>query len=259
MYFNSRIFTPCLISESSKNHHFYLSNYLCSIVIQNKEETATRAEYERSIFILLCRKFLTVKGKSTNCKTKIFKENSSSNSNTENKQTKSQQRIIINTLDVMSLTATFLDWCLCYYLQTDAYMTGNKWMRMSNGNGKVRDECDIQYQNIPGTLGSQEVGTILDTMVARLKPDILFIGEADSTVTKAACPEGYVWVGGKLKGKTEKIRMSAIISNRVQYKVMKTETEVPAVTLKVMDWNIVGIYREWAPQGDPQVSRVGRF
>ena len=49
------------------------------------------------------------------------------------------------------------------------------------------------------------LGTQLDSIVSRMKPDVLFVGEANSEDIKAACPEGYVWVGGNLKSKIQEI------------------------------------------------------
>ena len=61
----------------------------------------------------------------------------------------------------------------------------NKLMHMANGNKmskpvKVKDFLDVMYQNLPGSLGVTTLGTQLDSIVSRLKPDVLFVGEADS-------------------------------------------------------------------------------
>ena len=200
MYLSYRILRRCLISESN-NVSFYLSNYNASLVISTQEtRTFTRKLLQQDLQQLLCRKLLlTDKGKS-NQKYNNLQTSNKQTYNYINSPETTSSKAIINIKSVMSLTATFLDWCHCTHLHTDANMTGNFWMRMSNGNGKVKDELDIQYQNIPGSLGVQEVGTVLDTMVSRLKPDVLFLGEVDSSLTKAACPDGYSWVGGHLKG-----------------------------------------------------------
>ena len=89
-------------------------------------------------------------------------------------QQKFLQTANIDTLGIMSLTATILAWLTLADIQTDALDWGhstisNKWMSMSNGNGKMSNELDVMYQNVPGSLGVEEVGVILDTLVATLE------------------------------------------------------------------------------------------
>ena len=92
-------------------------------------------------------------------------------------------------------------------------------------------------------LGVTTLGAQIGSIVGRINPDVLFIGEADSDDVKAACPDGYNWVGGALKGKDEDVRMSAIIRENFPYKTFKVNTMVPAVGLKIGEWKIVGIYK----------------
>ena len=152
-------------------------------------------------------------------------------------------------------TATELVWCDLSKLQTDS-IAWNRFMRLSNGNGtgkakvKVKAFLDIMYQNLPCTLATSTVGTQLETLVTRYKPDILFLGEADGEDVKAGCPEGYAWVGGSLKSKKNLIRVSAIVNDKIPFKTFNIKTKVPAVGIKVGEWKIVGVYREWALEGD---------
>ena len=94
------------------------------------------------------------------------------------------------------LTATALVWCFSDLVHTDS-IAWNRYMHSINGNrpGKVKDFGDIMYQNLPGTLGVDTLGTQLSSIVERIKPDVLFVGEAHSENVKAACPDGYNWVG----------------------------------------------------------------
>ena len=172
-----------------------------------------------------------------------------------------------NLATMAILTATILVWCYSVALHTDS-ASWNKFMHLSNGNrsGKVKDFIDVMYQNLPGVLGVPTLVTQLVSIVKRMRPDVLFIGEADSDDIKAACPEGYNWVGGSLKNKKESIRVSAIVREDLPYKTFKINTLVPAVGLKIGEWKVVGIYREWSMCGDQstktkelQVERLRDF
>ena len=124
-------------------------------------------------------------------------------------------------------------------------------MRMMNGNrvGNSKDSLDIMYQNLPCTLNAESVGTQLDSLTERFKPDILFIGEADSDLVRSGCPDGYAFVDGNIKGRVKITRVSAIVNINIKYKAFKINTMVPAVGVKVGEWTLVGIYREWAKEG----------
>ena len=165
------------------------------------------------------------------------------------------------------LSATTLVWCILSALQTDS-VSGNKFMHLSNGNrsGRVKDFIDVMYQNLPGVLGVPTLGTQLVSIVERMHPDVLFVGEADSEDVKAACPEGYNWVGGSLKNKKDRIRVSAIVRENLPFKTFRINTLVPAVGIKIGEWKAIGIYREWALCGDEntktkelQVERLKDF
>ena len=168
---------------------------------------------------------------------------------------------------VAYFSATMLVWRYFSHLHTDP-IVWNKLVRMSNGNrpGKVKDFLDIMYQNLPGVLGVTTLGTQLESIVSRLRPDVLFVGEADSEDVEASCPDGYVWVGGTLKSKKEEIRMSAIVQDKLPFKTFRVNTLIPAVGLQVGEWKLLGIYREWAMCGDQttkskdhQVDRLTDF
>ena len=167
-------------------------------------------------------------------------------------------------------TATFSDWCYCRSIQTDSNLDWNHHMRMINGNrsGKlVKDSLEVLYQNLPGSLGEDQVGTHLDTITERFKPDILFVGETETEKVKSSCPDGYTWVGGNLKGgKKGIIRVSALISDKLPFKAFNINTKIPAVGLKVGQWKFIGVYREWALEGDQstkarldQIDRLSDF
>ena len=165
-------------------------------------------------------------------------------------------------------TATILAWCYSSSFQTDAD-SWNKFMHLSNGNrpGKrVKDYLDVMYQNLPGVLGVDILSTQITGIVERMHPDVLFIGEADSENVKAACPDGYNWVGGCLKNKIELIRVSALVRETVPFQTFKVNTMVPVVGLKIGEWKLLGVYREWALCGDQttkakeqQVERLDDF
>ena len=164
-------------------------------------------------------------------------------------------------------TATMLDCCLSDLVHTDA-VSWNKYMRMSNGNGpgKVKDFVDCMYQNLPGVLSVPILGTQLGTIVTRMNPDVLIVGEADSENVKAACPDGYNWVGGSLKNSKKTIRVSALVKENLPYKTFTVRTKVPVVGLKIGEWRVLGIYREWALEGDKdtkarelQIERLSNF
>ena len=149
-----------------------------------------------------------------------------------------------------TLTATPLVCGNLTKLQTDS-VSWNHFMRMINGNkGKVKDFLDVMYQNLPGVLGASTLGTQIESIVSRMNPDILFIGEADSENVKQDCPDGYVYVGGSLKTKKEDIRVSVIIRDNIPFKTFKVNTLIPVVGIKVGEWRLLGIYREWALCGD---------
>ena len=198
----------------------------------------------------------------------IMHENAEKNN--INDETKRQSRSRISRMlraIIAYYTATMLVWCTLTKLHTDP-IDWNRMMHLSMGNrpGKVKDSLDVMYQNLPGVLGVVTLGTQLDSIVKRLNPDVLFVGEADGDNVKAACPNGYVWVGGTLKSKKELIRVSALVRNNIPFKTFKVDTKVPAVGLKVGEWKLVGIYREWALCGDQdtkskdqQIDRLKNF
>ena len=173
----------------------------------------------------------------------------------------------IKNVKIVNFTATPLVWCYCNSLHTDS-IDWNRYMHSSNGNrpGKVKDYIDVMYQNLPGVLGVATLGTQLESIVERIHPDVLFVGEADGDDVKAACPEGYNWVGGSLKNKKEIIRVSALVRENIPFKTFKISTKVPAVGIKIGEWKLIGIYREWALCGDQdtktkeqQVERLSDF
>ena len=104
----------------------------------------------------------------------------------------------------INLTATTLDWRNSVTIQTDS-VSWNRFMRLTNGNGpkKLNDYIDCMYQNLPGVLGVTTLGAQIGSIVSRLNPDVLFIGEANSEDVKSACPDGYNWIGGSLKDKDD--------------------------------------------------------
>ena len=149
-------------------------------------------------------------------------------------------------------SATMLDWwhCCTDHLHTDS-VAWNKLIRIVNGNkGKVKDFLDVMYQNLPGSLGVVALGNQLDSIVERIHPDVLFVGEADSEDVKAACPEGYIHAGGGLKTKKAMIRVSALVKDTIPFKTFKVVTQIPVVGLKIGEWKMLGIYREWSKCGD---------
>ena len=168
-----------------------------------------------------------------------------------------------------TVTATMLDWRLCA-IQTDAkpvacnvvrfsHKSWNHLIRSINGNrsGKVQKSLTVMYQNLPCTLNVTSLGTLLGSLVERLSPDILFVGEANSEDVRVACPGGYAWLSGHQKVNREDVRVSALVRETVKFKVKKIKTKVPAVGVKVGQWLLVGAYREWAECGDQtQKSRA---
>ena len=171
MYRTSRR-VVCLLSESGKDHRFYLENYYCRVDISPVVDNSKIREDLLNDYIKnLCRKSFTVEKLKPNGEMTLDDKKKAKTTTIENQinTAKSNAKIFA------TLTATYLDWCLCTKLQTGSADTANfacnfvsnHWMRMSNGNGKVKDTLDIQYQNIPGTLGVEEVGTVLDTLISR--------------------------------------------------------------------------------------------
>ena len=99
-------------------------------------------------------------------------------------------------------------------------------MHASTGNkSNVKEYVDVMYQNLPGVLGVANLGTQLESIVERIKPDVMFVGEADGGNIKAACPEGYNWVRGGLKNKIEIIRVSALVRENVPFKTFRINTK----------------------------------
>ena len=122
-------------------------------------------------------------------------------------------------------TATMLVWCYSNSLHSDA-VYWNQFMHASTGNkSNVKEYVDVMYQNLPGVLGVANLGTQLESIVERIKPDVMFVGEADGGNIKAACPEGYNWVRGGLKNKIEIIRVSALVRENVPFKTFRINTK----------------------------------
>lgn len=93
------------------------------------------------------------------------------------------------------------------------------------------------------------VGTQLDSITERFKPDILFIGEIDSDLVKSGCPDGYTFVDGNIRGRVKTTRVSALVSISIVHKTFKINTLIPAVGITVVEWRFIGLYREWAKEG----------
>ena len=64
-------------------------------------------------------------------------------------------------------------------------------------------------------------------------------------MVEANCPEGYCFVNGVVKG-TNVIRMSCLIKNNITFKVIKLESSIPTVAVKVGSWKLHSVYREWS-------------
>ena len=198
----------------------------------------------------------------------LFNEDENENYTSDNKKKFKVKKLKKGTLRGPLYSATMLDWwhCCTNHLHTDS-IAWNKSIRIVNGNkSKVKDFLDVMYQNVPGSLGVVNLSNQLDSIVERIHPDILFVGEADSEDVKAACPEGYIYVGGDLKAKKDLVRVSALVKDNIPFKKIKTNTKIPVVGLKIGEWHLLGVYREWALCGDQstksremQVERLENF
>ena len=177
-----------------------------------------------------------------------------------NKNQKTQLKFKIS-----ALTATFLVWC--FYagagakFHTDS-IDWNRYMHALNGNNKnfsmqrarKRDPfLGIFHQNIPGWCDQEEVGIAVDRLIKVYKPSLLFIGEAESYLVEAACPEGYCFVQGNVTG-TNIVRISLLIKNDIKFRSLKLSSLVPIVGVKVGSWNFYSIYREWSHGKDQSTN-----
>ena len=76
----------------------------------------------------------------------------------------------------------------------------------------------------------------------------LFIGEASKDVLEECLVPGYSFIAGR-KLSSDKIRLNCFVQDTVQYDVEAWECEIPVVSIKIMGWCLIEVYREWQIPG----------
>ena len=133
-------------------------------------------------------------------------------------------------------------------------MATNMMLKMMHGNIK-QQWCQVIYQNIPGTCKNIEISNNLDILITKYSPQILFVGEADADIVSTCTITNYTFVRGTCHG-VAKMRMSAFVRKDIKFDQIDVDCEIPLVCLRVGDWKITGVYREWAFGGDQSTRSI---
>ena len=121
----------------------------------------------------------------------------------------------------------------------------NRKMREENGNGKI----NVIYQNLPCTYRSRSAETLILELIQKFKPLCLFLGEIGHDVLSSCSIPDYKLIAGK-KVNSNNTRMNCFIQDTCQHEVLGVTCDVPTVAIRTMDWNLIGIYREWQVPGN---------
>ena len=141
----------------------------------------------------------------------------------------------------------------CFYLSfillttTCLWKTTNEMMRATHGNIK---QLSIFAKNIPAiTLSPKDQVTTVETVLARMKCDILIISEMNSKLVAASRFPGYVCHPGYLGGDGDLVRVSALVRTGLAHTATHIECEVPNIVLEFKvdgkQHRVTGVYREW--------------
>ena len=122
----------------------------------------------------------------------------------------------------------------------------NKEMRIINGNGD-KFIFEVMFQNIPGNLNKTTVISSIEQLLHDRSPDILAIAEPDFNDLH------YNWKGYKLQRSSsdyqKKCRLNCLIKDSLKYDVFHWKTRIPMCGVKVLNHEVVFVYREWAEYG----------
>ena len=123
----------------------------------------------------------------------------------------------------------------------------NKMQRAYNGNSQ--SQISIFHQNVPGTRFTfKDQITAIETVLSKLKCDILIVSEMDTELACSWDYPGYTAFKGHLKG-ASLVRVSAIVRTTLAPVVTHLDVEVPNVVVNFKINNIqhrvTGVYREW--------------
>ena len=145
-------------------------------------------------------------------------------------------------------------------------MSVNEEMRVVNGNRRQSTPfLDICHQNIPGNCTVEQIQVYVDLIIRRYRPAVLVVSEVSTEKMQNVVVDDYVWVQGKQKD-FKTCRVSLFVQSCMPMEELEVVCEVPVVGVKMGEYNILGVYREWAHRGDQntrsipmQVSRSKTF
>ena len=126
-------------------------------------------------------------------------------------------------------------------------------MHAVNGN-RFSPYLDVMQQNFPGRINSEDLYNDIENILRRYKPDVLILSEVSSETVSKLTFSSYTFYPGSING--NKIRVSALVKCQHQVVTESLKAEVPTVCLKISDWQVVGVYREWSKEGDTSTNGV---
>ena len=135
---------------------------------------------------------------------------------------------------------------LVLVLLTMQLKSTNKWMKIYNGNKRL----GIYYQNIPGTLSTNNVHVQIDTILKDVNPDILGVAEPDTDTMLNNNWPGYHVVKGTINGQIKKLRLHVLIKDNIKYELETWDLDMPTVVLRMDNLRVIMTYREWSKGGD---------
>ena len=149
--------------------------------------------------------------------------------------------------------------CYTDYTNLIAFLLDIDWNHLSHvvhGNIKKYFQrfSDILYQNIPGLKSIQDAQIALDVLMAT-KPALLAIAELPLAKLEQCHHPGYRLLPGKQQN-SKKIRMNLLIKDGIEYEELDFTNEVPTVAIKLSNWSVVFVYREWRKCGDASTRHI---
>ena len=126
----------------------------------------------------------------------------------------------------------------------------NKEMKRVNGNRRhAAPFLDVVHQNLPGNTSLESVQIQLDIIVHRYRPAVVVVSEMSADKMEQVVLEGYTFVRGKQKNFAD-CRVSMFVQKCLPMEELNVVSEVPVVGVRMGEYNILGVYREWARQAD---------
>ena len=150
-----------------------------------------------------------------------------------------------------------LEWTLQMMLVFTFWMrNNNKLTQIVNGNGfgGPKKQITIISQNLNGNLSVNNKTIAIEEIFRTRRPHILCLQEPRRSELETIPIQGYNLISGNSKNVKDP-RVNAYIHSSLQVEVLKFETEIPSLLLKLGDsTKLLFYYREWRVDGKPNTD-----